>query len=178
MRTFTPDEANAFYRSFLEFFCHWFRPASYLEIGLSAGATFTRLVPYCGRLRGVDPVLPPLQNLDSRCTLYPLTSDEYFLRHPGEKYDLVFIDGCHEHRQVLRDVRHSLACLNPNGVIMAHDMFPPSRELTDPGGCGDAYKAAIELRQDRTLEVFTIPVMYGVTLIGKIGSTFPWAPLE
>jgi len=174
VRTFNGDEANEFYRSFLEFFCHWFRPASYLEIGLHAGETFGRLIPYCGRLRGVDAVLPRLPKLPPRCSLYPLTSDEYFRLHPGERYDLVFIDGCHEHQQVLRDVRNSLACLTPNGVIMAHDMFPPSRDVTDPGGCGDAYKAAIELRQDRSLEVYTIPVRYGVTLIGRIGTEFPW----
>ena len=178
MRTFTPESANEFYRSFLEFFCSWFRPDSYLEIGLSSGFTFRRLMPFCGRMDGVDPAVPSLPHLDPKCRLFPMTSDEFFRRHPDERYDLVFIDGCHEHRQVLRDVRNSLACLASNGVIVAHDMLPPSREVTDPGGCGDAYKAAIELRQDRSLEVFTLPVMYGVTLIGNIGSAFPWAPLE
>jgi hypothetical protein len=174
IRELASEEAFEFYRNFLEFYCSWLRPDSYLEIGLAEGSTFQRLIPHCGRMRGVDPVLPPLRDLPPQCELFSMTSDEFFHRHPGETYDLVFIDGLHQHQQVLRDVRHALGCLAPKGVIMAHDMFPPSPELTDAAGCGDAYKAAIDLRQDRSLEVFTIPVTYGLTLIGKIGSEFPW----
>lgn len=174
MRELETAEAFEFYRSFLEFHCRWFQPRRYLDIGLAKGETFQRLIPYCMEMRGVDPVLPPMGALDLKCRLFGMTSDQYFKENPDEQYDLVFIDGFHEHQQLLRDVRHSLDRLLTSGVIMAHDSFPPSPALTDAANCGDAYKAIIDLRGDRSLEAYTIPVTYGLTLIGKIGTQFPW----
>ncbi len=177
LRELDNDQAFEFYRSFLEFYGRWLRPQSYLEIGLATGDTFRRLIPYCEQMTGIDPNVPDLGTLNPKCRLLPITSDEYFRDYPNDTYDLVFIDGLHESEQVTRDIRNALHRLRPNGLVVAHDTFPPSPELTNPQGCGDAYKAAIELRKDRCFEVYTFPVRYGVTLIGKIGATFPWIPL-
>lgn len=176
VRNLDNDGAVEFYRSFLEFYCSWFPPESYLEIGLNQGETFRRLIPYCVRLTGVDPNLPKLGNINSKCRLVGLSSDQYFLQHSEDRHDLVFIDGFHEAQQVMRDIRNSLQCLSQNGVIMAHDTFPPSPDFTNPEACGDAYKAMIELRKDRSIEVYTFPVRYGLSVIGKVGTAFPWVP--
>src|SRR3954468_10626064 len=99
-RQLNNEEAFEFYRDFLEFHCRWLRPESYLEIGLSSGETFARLIPYCGQMTGVDPCIPDLGNLNAKCRLLPLTSDDYFRKYSEDRYDLVFIDGLHEARQV------------------------------------------------------------------------------
>lgn len=180
MKNLDHVEAFEYYQSFLEFICKWFQPQSYLEIGIASGATFRRLIPYCGHLTGVDPEMLDFADLkkDAKCHLHRLTSDEYFRLFPGYLFDLVFVDGHHEHIQLLRDVRNSLGCLQPGGLIVAHDTFPPSPEFVSPRLCGDAYKAIIDLRSDRSLEVYTFPVRYGLTLIGKVGSSFPWIPIN
>lgn len=170
------NHAFEFYRSFLEFYCSWARPKSYLEIGVRSGETLRRVIPHCGKVTGVDPASHDWSEFQkySHVCLYQLSSDEYFQMHSNESFDMVFIDGRHEYDQVLRDVRTSLQRLRGNGVVIAHDMLPPSRHWTDQTLCGDAYRVAIELRQDRSLEVYTFPVRYGLTVIGKVGDHFPW----
>lgn len=39
----------------------------------------------------------------------------------GGPFDLVFIDGCHEHRYVESDTENAYRCLDENGVIVWHD---------------------------------------------------------
>jgi len=169
-------EAFEYYQSFLEFLCKWFRPQSYLEIGIGDTTTFRRLIPYCGRLIGVDPNIPKQSDLDEnpKCRLHRLRSDEYFSAFQDDRFDLIFVDGDHEHSQCLRDIKNGVEHLQPNGLVVAHDTFPPSQTYVSARLCGDAYKAIIELRNDRSLEVYTFPVRYGLTLIGKIGTGFPW----
>lgn len=174
MRDLSSDEAFEFYRKFLEFLSSSLQPESYLEIGLAAGQTFQRLIPHCKKLRGVDPAPPRLSELPRKCELFAMSSNEYFRLHPGDTYDLVFVDGLHEHQQVLRDIRNCLSCLKPNGLIAVHDTFPTTPAMTDPNQCGDTYKAMVELRADRSLELLTLPITYGLTLIRKIGNGFPW----
>jgi len=180
LRDLSADDAFEYYRSFLEFFCKWLRPQSYLEIGYGKGDTFRRLIPHCDQLTAIDPNVESLGDIaeNPKCRLHRLTSDEYFKSFPGDTHDLVFIDGCHEFGQVSRDIRGALGCLRQHGLVVAHDTFPPTPEFLRPDLCGDAYKGIIELRKDRALEVYTFPVRYGLTLIGKVGSTFPWIPLE
>lgn len=45
-----------------------------------------------------------------------------------QKFDLVFIDGLHHSDQVLKDINNSLSFLEPNGVIMCHDILPSSEQ--------------------------------------------------
>lgn len=171
-------DAFSFYREFLEFYCRWFKPESYLEIGVHAGETMRRLSPHCARLTGVDPDpqdLSPLAGIPNIRFLRQ-TSDGYFSENQQDRHDLIFIDGMHERSQFLRDVSNSLMALNEGGLIVAHDTLPPSLDYTVPTLCGDAYLGAIDLRSDRNLEVYTFPARFGLTLIGKIGTRFPWRP--
>lgn len=169
MKPLGDHEAFEFYRGLLEYLRSGLRAESYLEIGLGGGQTFNRIAPHCVVAHGVDPNPPPV----SAGQVFSMTSDEYF-RANRHGFDLVWIDGDHSHHQVLRDVNSALDRLNPGGVLLAHDMFPPDVEHTNPQNCSDAYKAAIALRQDPDYEVYTLPVRFGVTLIGRVGTAFPW----
>src|ERR1041385_5660253 len=81
-----------------------------------------------------------------------MTSDEYFANISlDKKWDIIFIDGLHEAKQVTRDIENSLKHLNEGGVIVLHDCNPPTYEHTTTGDCGgnwngDVYKAIIKFR--------------------------------
>lgn len=52
-----------------------------------------------------------------------LRSDDAFERfqRDGDRFDLVFVDGEHSFRQALADLRNAAHCLNPGGLVLAHD---------------------------------------------------------
>ena len=88
----------------------------YLEIGIDQRATFDNVdIPF---KVGVDPYVESPGIIQQ-------TSDDFFMSN-NEKFDLIFIDGLHHVDQVYRDIINSLACLNPDGIIICHDMLPTS----------------------------------------------------
>lgn len=80
------------------------------------------------------------------------TSDEFF-KLTTTQFDIIFIDGLHEHNQVWRDIQNSLKHLNEGGVIVMHDCMPTSEHTArwdnkshqDEEWYGDVYKAYKEL---------------------------------
>jgi hypothetical protein len=139
--------------------------SSYLEIGYKEGACFNYIE--CFRKVGVDPT--PLCDHDK---VILKTSDDFF-RDNMEKFDIIHIDGYHEHQQVLRDIDNSLKILNEGGIIICHDMLPWEKWLQDSidpetMSLGTCWKAFAELRTKREdLSMFTIPVDCGLGIILK-----------
>lgn len=118
------------------------RGRTYLEIGVSAGECFWRIL--APRAIAVDPVLAlsfyapwrrgvrrsVLESLGWVTTaVYALPSDEFFARHAalfaGQPIDVALVDGLHVYAQALRDISHCLDHLAPRGVIVVHDCNPP-----------------------------------------------------
>ncbi|KAG5187727.1 hypothetical protein JKP88DRAFT_267798 [Tribonema minus] len=141
---------------------------NYLEIGCDLDINFgdmasvPRLVSTC-----VDP---------NRGGTHRMTSDDFFAQYQGPPFDLVFIDGLHEHNQVLRDVMNSLSVLKAGGTIVLHDCTPRSRAKAAnigaafPGGYiwnGDVYRAVMQLRSRLDLEVFVGDFDYGVGIVRR-----------
>jgi hypothetical protein len=88
----------------------------YLEIGCAYNECFDKIK---AKVKvGVDP--------NSGGTLR-MTSDDFF-KVNLQKFDIIFIDGLHEHEQVLRDFQNSIKCLRPRGYIFLHDLLPPGPE--------------------------------------------------
>lgn len=165
-------DAFEFYRTFLEWYCQWHHP-NYLEIGCHTAGLTARLAKVCGITTGVD-----IQRYDdwaiyekeySNLRLLEMSSDRYFelVRVGGLNipYGLIFIDGDHEYSQVMRDVHNSLMCLDTDGLIVLHDSNPRTDENRKPEKCGTVELAVMDLRLDRDLQVFTLPVKYGLTLV-------------
>jgi predicted O-methyltransferase YrrM len=50
-------------------------------------------------------------------------SDDYF-KINDDKYDIIFIDGLHEYRQVLKDIINALNNLTHTGVVLLDDVIP------------------------------------------------------
>lgn len=115
----------------------------------------------CEHKDGVD-VVP------HRCN-YTMTSDEFFNTIPStQTYDIIFIDGCHEKDYVLRDVNNSLNHLNPKGVILLHDINPPSQMHLESQYCWNAWEAWAKLRCTRSdLKMYSLNIDMGPGIITK-----------
>jgi hypothetical protein len=123
-------------RTAIELFAKKMNAATYMEIGIAAGKTITRVsIP---QRIGVDPSPKlPLNVKIARLfkknyfKIFRMTSDHFFERKASnvlEKgVDVVLIDGLHTYQQALRDVMNSLKYLNSQGVILMHDCSPKSR---------------------------------------------------
>lgn len=168
---------------------------TYLEIGYYKGWSFDNIKcynktavdphpckePYQEQLKygeidhswSIDEAGVPELNYDYR--VVKLTSDDFFSKL-GEKkselkWDVIFIDGLHEWKQVLKDVENSLKYLSPGGSIVLHDCNPPKAEHTTTGvdGCwtGDVYKAVIKYAQDPNFDFYTVDIDWGVGVLQK-----------
>lgn len=141
---------------------------SYLEIGvntpLQPGYNWDSvLIPL---KHGVDP------NPGVHAT-FPVLSDEFFVKHIKQKYDIIFIDGSHLFEQAYRDIMNSLAWLNDNGTIVVHDCNPTKeitqrRERASNSWHGDVWKAILKLRSENShVEIYTIDADEGCAVITK-----------
>ena len=132
----------------------------YLEIGCDKNQIFSKI--FLENKIGVDPV----SGGNIR-----LTSDQFFKKN-SRKFDIIFIDGLHEYLQVKRDILNSIECLNDNGIILVHDCLPESlakqavprfKMLWN----GNVWKAIVDLRREKNLEIFTCEVDQGIGIIQK-----------
>lgn len=127
----------------MNFLIKRFSYEAYLEIGgqpSSPRATFHKID--CAKKIAVDPDA-------SSGADYLLKSDEFFAENDAQ-FDIIFIDGLHEHQQVLRDIHNSLGCLTPDGTIILHDMLPPTPAHEASTGTGDCWRAFADLRVSRS----------------------------
>lgn len=136
---------------------------TYLEIGVQNGISFSKV--NCEYKVGVDPA--PLCKVD-----YKMTSNDFFKQNK-QTFDVVFVDGLHEHSQVYMDIINSLNCLNKGGTIVCHDMNPiseymqliPRPNKRGPWN-GDCWKALVSLSFfNPEIEYYTIDTDYGCSVI-------------
>lgn len=151
---------------------------SYLEIGVSRGATFRRV--QLPRKVGVDPCFRFEVSDVARegVQLYSMTSDAYFTSVPNlPQFDVIFLDGLHTFQQTFRDFCNSLTCAHNGTVwliddVMPNDVFsalPIQREAiefrrkSDPNAFpywhGDVFKVLFAIHD-------FFPTLSYVTLIG------------
>ena len=133
---------------------------TYLEIGCDKDQSFS-IIKINSKI-GVDPI--------SGGTIRS-TSDEFFKTN-DKKFDIIFIDGLHYYKQVLNDIKNSLMILNDNGFILVHDCLPNSlaqQAVPRYRGYwnGDVWKAIVELRTNKDLNIFTSQIDFGVAVIRK-----------
>lgn len=162
------------------------QPRTYLEIGVSTGASMSRSR---ARSIGVDPAFRIDKELLCDLHLVRATSDEFFARaHPlahfdEPRVDLAFIDGMHLAEYALRDFINTERFTHAASVIVIDDMLPRNVGEADrdrgrprPGAswAGDVYKIVAPLRDLRPdlvcLEVDTEPTGTVVVLLPDPGS--------
>lgn len=136
---------------------------SFLEIGTFNGDTFKHIT--IDKKESVDP--------DPNCkATHIMTSDEYF-KNSQDKWDIIFIDGLHEHSQVFRDICNSLEHLHSNGVIVLHDCMPKNEKMQlwdnkshqHEEWTGDTWKAYYKAFVELPYEVYVVDTDYGCGVI-------------
>lgn len=155
---------------------------SYLEIGVRIHSLNFDKINIDHKV-GVDPCI---ETFDREPT-FKLTSDDFFAKNT-ETFDIIFIDGLHEARQVECDILNSLRILNKGGFIVCHDMNPAiyERQLPkeDPKRKeyvlrekakgnpryglwnGDCWKAFVKIRSERKdLSMYTVDTDFGCGVI-------------
>jgi hypothetical protein len=135
----------------LQGFVSLFENPSYLEIGVSRGATFQKI--RAQRKVAVDPEfkfdIEEARKSSPNAVFHPVPSDVYFgeIASPTELFDVIFIDGLHTAEQTLRDLLNAILFLKPPGVIVVDDVFPNSYAASMPD-----IAAARDLRRELKME--------------------------
>ena len=132
----------------------------YLEIGCFDDELFNHV--NCEKKVGVDPV--------SGGTITK-TSDQFFLNN-DQYFDCIFIDGLHEYKQVRKDILNSIKYLNEGGIILLHDCLPNNYYEQATPRCqwiwnGDVWKAIVECRNLKDIDVYTCYADFGIGVIFK-----------
>lgn len=116
---------------------------SYLEIGLGTGANFDSVK--CEYKVGVDPA--SALRMTEGSEVIPVKSDDFFCLEGWDRaYDVIFLDGDHTAEQLERDIVNAVKWVSEGGVILVHDINPPSEVSTlipreTKEWCGTCYKA-------------------------------------
>jgi len=139
---------------------------SYLEIGCDKDQLFSKI--NIENKYGVDP---------SSGGNIRKTSDDFFLENKIN-FDLVFIDGLHEYKQAKNDIINSLKFLNKDGIILVHDCMPDSMSKQAVpryrmSWNGDVWKAIVDLRRNKNIEIFTCEIDQGIAIIQNKMNTDP-----
>ena len=152
----------------LNFLIDRFGYQRHLEIGMDYGKNFKKIK--CKYKVGVDPAIGEYSHANPT---YLMTSDEFFKQNK-EMFDIVFVDGLHEHTQVYRDIVNSLNVLSDGGTVVCHDMnplteasqvFPRANKRGQPWS-GDCWKAFVQLRMERNdLKMCVIDADWGLGII-------------
>ena len=139
---------------------------SYLEIGVSKGESFNRII--CDRKKGVDPA-PADKEYSGE--IYKMTSDEFFKQNETQ-FDIIFVDGLHLYEQTVLDMVNGFQFLNTNGFIVLHDCLPESEQMAGRIDCGlwtgDVYKAIFWFKDLYShVPCFVLKCDYGCGVIHK-----------
>lgn len=147
---------------------------SYLEIGVKVPANnFDKII--IEEKHGVDPNWKGETEFGNK---HIMTSDEYFKNlDKNKRFDLIFIDGLHCHKQIDRDIINSFKHLNPNGTIVLHDCNPIKEYMqkvprVSSQWTGDGWKSLLKLRMNKNLDVFVVDVDFGCGVV-RIGLQKP-----
>ena len=156
------------------------KPKTYVELGLYKCELFNRIIPHSENLIGVDILEKWGEYMEkSEKTKFICSStDEYHeqLQKNPLVIDMLFIDANHSKESVKKDFENFFPFVSDQGIILLHDGYPKNEKYTDPGYCGDGYKAIEELSKNTDkYEMTTIPIHPGLTICRKRIKHLPWA---
>ena len=144
-----------------------FRPHTYVEIGVDMGYTFNHISPHVKNAVAVDikplPIVPDLPNIKK----FIMPSDE-FAKVWKDPIDLLFIDGDHSKKQVLKDVDNIGKYVREGtGIILLHDTYPIDKKLLSESHCDSAWEAAAEIRRGYRRFQYEINIYFGMRRVKR-----------
>jgi hypothetical protein len=107
---------------------------SFLELGTGEGINFANL-----KLQDkttID-IVSPFEG--SYPSVFEMTTDEYFAHHCHRNFDIIYIDADHFIANLVADFNNACDHLNPNGIILAHDLYPPCYDDSGDKNCATGY---------------------------------------
>jgi SAM-dependent methyltransferase len=172
----THDQTSAYYEIITEIVkgCAF---ESFLEVGIGSGVLACKLTERCPLLKqitGVD-ILDGYPPPDGVEWIREVASDDFF-RTDERTWDAIFVDGDHMRPQATRDTINALKVLNDDGLIFLHDTYPPNSLAQTTGHmvCGDVYKTYLALAERTDLEVVTLPLWCGLTIVRRVHERRLW----
>jgi len=124
------------YLEVIEQMCRVLQPERYFEIGTHKGHSLKHV--NCNSV-AVDPnfqIEGDVVGKKQSCFLFQMTSDRFFETHDpkamlGGPIQLAFLDGMHRFEFLLRDFINTERHSTQNSVLLLHDCFPLSIEMTE-----------------------------------------------
>jgi len=148
-----------------------YRPNLFIEYGVSNGGATKVFSKYCGKVFGVDIVVP--KNLDlPNFTFFHMTTREFkknVLDTLDEDVEMAFIDADHKWEEAFQDFEDLFPHLIENGIIFIHDTFPCLKKWIDPRYCNDSWIVPHKIKEKygHLCDVLTIPIQPGLTMVRK-----------
>jgi hypothetical protein len=134
-----------------------FKQWSYLELGVGNNENF--LAIDCANKVSVD---------IGRKGIFRGTTDQYFSQlSPQIKFDVIFIDACHDFDFVLRDFNNSIR--HCTKWIIMHDMIPPTEDYIKPSRCSDCFRLLPVLYRS-SMKVYCLDDRLGLTFVKMPGN--------
>ena len=159
----------------INFLIETFGYKSYLEIGVAGAENNFNLIKAPVKC-GVDP------STEGEAII-KMTADSFFAQNK-ETFDIIFIDGDHVDEQVTKDISNSLACLNPNGLIVLHDCNPTEKDHQEVPAVitfwvGTVWKAWVRCIQTLppAIEMFVINNDTGIGIMKATGKGKKLGPI-
>ncbi len=173
------EPGNNWHENFIVHLAAVLRPKVYVELGLYQCELFNRIIPYSEYLIGIDSAEKAgIYMKKNEKTRFVCTKTDEFadvLKNENVTIDMLFIDADHSEEWVAKDFKNFLPLVADQGLILLHDGYPKNEEFTQPGYCGDGYKAIEKLTKNtQGYEMMTIPVHPGLTLCRKRSKQLPW----
>ncbi|MFN0164613.1 MAG: class I SAM-dependent methyltransferase, partial [Burkholderiales bacterium] len=171
--------------NYLEFLAHLherLKPANYVEIGVSQGASFGLIRPGTPAI-GVDPAPRVDFALSAGSRVVEATSDEFFASHDvcaelGGPVALAFIDGMHNFEYALRDFIQLERLAMRESTLLIHDCYPldretAARERSTRFWSGDIWRLVMVLKKYRPdLAVHTLALRpTGLGMVRRLDPT-------
>lgn len=125
----------------------------YLELGVGARRNFDRVL--CKDKTSVD--------INGRADFTGTTSEFFGAVMLTKRWDIVYIDACHDLLCVQDDFNNSIVrCIE---WIIVHDMIPPSIRHCRSGLCSDSYRLLYYLLEETRHQVYPLNGRFGMTFI-------------
>jgi len=129
---------------------------SYLELGVGNGINFGSIK--CKDKTSVD--------INPGTSTWTGTTDKFFEElDKDKKFDIIFIDACHEYSQVVKDYNNAIS--HCNKFIFMHDMVPQAQGYVDERYCWDCYKILYYFFKETKMNpiIWDEPTSQGLTLL-------------
>lgn len=152
------------------------KPNVYVELGICGGSTFNAVAPFSSEAYAVDIAIgmPKAILQGEKYKPFVMKTEEFAKKWKEDikkEIDLIFIDADHSKEAVYNDIMNFWPYLKTDsGLMVLHDMWPPSSKYVDPGYCGDGFLVKQKIKKELPdLEFVSLPLQYGLGVMRKAG---------